>query len=385
MNRRLARITDVSGLIKVLGRWSDALRGLNRAAVGSDDFDALYRLSSPGEFRRRFFAAIHASYEENLAAATGLTAAFGPKTADIEFTAHCQLGCPFCRTGHSLRGTYPDIPRGFMSEETLARLLDQIPTLFSASLYNWGEPFLHPRLVRMVELVTERKVFCEISTNMQIMTPELADGLIASRLTHLRISCDGLTQDVYQRYRKGGDLQKVVDHSRLLADRKRAAGSMFPIMIFQMVVNKFNEHQVDEFQRFAMDCGADFSELVRLCPATPEGVDLLEEFAPTDPRYPRFTPVKSLTGCRQPWHHVSVDWNGDVYTCCSPSGFTRYKMGNVVETDFTEIWNGDRYQSARKLVRTANPDEIAPDSLACLDLCHTREFEGRWYPEDKKP
>lgn len=144
-------------------------------------------------------------------------AAEGPVTAEIELTSHCQLRCPFCRTGSALRAKYSDVPRGVMKRDTLERILAEIPSLFSISLYNWGEPFLHPDLPGMIELVRKSGKFCEISSNLQIMTPILAEAIIRSGLNIIRVSCDGATQDSYESYRKGGSLQKVLENARLLA------------------------------------------------------------------------------------------------------------------------------------------------------------------------
>lgn len=303
---------------------------------------------------------------------------FPPISAEVEVTAHCQLKCPFCRTGGALRSQYPAVPHGLLSTDTLGTILEQLPSLFLVSLYNWGEPFLHPDLISIIRTAKSFGTICEISTNMQIMTPELADGLIDSGLDFLRISCDGTTQDAYGAYRKQGDLRKVLDHAKLLSERKRERNSKFPIMIFQMVVNRYNEHQADEFPAFAHDNGADVVDVVPLCPMTREGAEVLKDYEPTDERFARFNPVRPLTGCRQPWHHVSFDWNGDVYTCCNPSGMTHLKMGNIKDTAFSEIWSNDKFAYARRLIQTAKLEENDHD-LACIEMCYEREFRGGWY------
>ncbi len=176
------------------------------------------------------------------------------------------------------------MPHGLLSTDTLGTILERLPSLFLVSLYNLGEPFLHPDLVSIIRTAKSFGMICEISTNMQIMTPELADGLIDSGLDFLRISCDGTTQDAYGAYRKQGDLRKVLDHAELLSERTRERNSKFPIMIFQMVVNRDNEHQADEFPAFAHDNGADVVDVVPLCPMTWEGAEVLKDYEPTDER-----------------------------------------------------------------------------------------------------
>lgn len=360
-------------------RLGELLQCQGRLREAADIFlDSLPYIRNPRKYCQILQLTTDLRVDATVAASGGEVATLLPVTAEIELTAHCQLNCPFCRTGVDLRKKYKDIPRGLLSRDSLLRILEQIPSLHMISMYNWGEPFLHPHVIDMVRIVKEHGKYCELSTNMQLMSDELAQGLIDAGLDRLRISCDGTTQEAYEAYRRGGRLDKVIEHSRLLAEKKRAAGRITPVMIFQMVVNRFNEHQADAMLDFARDAGADMVERIGICPATPEGSQLLDHFAPSDPRFPRYTPTNALTGCRQPWRHVSIDWNGDVYTCCNPSGIKRYTMGNITEAPFEEIWNNQRYRYARRLIRTGQPEENGL-ALPCKDLCHGIEFEGKWF------
>ncbi|TLN14024.1 methyltransferase domain-containing protein, partial [bacterium] len=80
-------------------------------------------------------------------------------------------------------------------------------------------------------------------------------------------------------------------------------------------------------------------------------------FEPENPRWARCWVIGSVTGCRQPWDHVSFDWNGDVYPCCNPSGITDYRMGNINDSSFEEIWNGPKYEYTRRFCSSGIPEE----------------------------
>jgi len=339
-------------------------------------------IHSPAKYQSILMQAVASRVSDNVARSLPLTDmcvnGIGPITAEIELTAHCQLKCPFCRTGGDLRQKYMNVPRGLLARETLIRILESIPSLFYVRLYNWGEPFLHPDLPNLVEIVKKSGRYCEISTNMQIMDPELAERLVRAGLDLIRISCDGVTQETYEQYRKGGSLDKVIEHAGILAAKRRELNSVTPVAIFQMVVNRFNEKEVDAFPAFAREAGADVIDQIGICPMTLEGADMIEAFGARDPRFPHYAPVNPLTGCRQPWSHISLDWNGDVYTCCNPSGLIEYKMGNINQDDFSDIWNNERYRYARRLIASGQIEDNGL-KMPCVDMCHSREFANSWY------
>ena len=54
--------------------------------------------------------------------------------------------------------------------------------------------------------------FCKtnISTNGISLTTEKAEELITSGVTDIIVSIDGVTQDVYEKYRKGGNVKKAM-------------------------------------------------------------------------------------------------------------------------------------------------------------------------------
>ncbi|MBT1072723.1 SPASM domain-containing protein [Pelotalea chapellei] len=285
--------------------------------------------------------------------------------AEIELTSFCQLNCPFCRTGGALRDKYQHVSRGMMSRESFQNIVTKIHGLRNVLLYNWGEPFLHPDLLWFVQQTKRAAVTCQLSTNMHIMDEALADGLVKAQLNRLLVSCDGMTQQSYEQYRRGGNLKKVLDNTRILAEAKKQLGSSFPEITFQFVVNRFNEHEVPSFERFAKEHGADSVLFVNLCACTPEGYEQFPSFEPEDSRWARCWVIGSVTACRQPWNHVSFDWNGDVYPCCNPSGISDYRMGNINESSFDIIWNGPKYQYARRFCTTG----IAEDNGFTI-MCH---------------
>jgi len=102
-------------------------------------------------------------------------------------------------------------------------------------LYNYGEPFLHPRLLDMIAQAHQAEVYTRVSTNgLVFMRSITADDLIASGLDYVRVSLDGATDATYNVYRVGGQLDRVLEGVRLLQASKYELGKRRPVVELQL-------------------------------------------------------------------------------------------------------------------------------------------------------
>ncbi|MBI3582259.1 MAG: hypothetical protein HY098_09355, partial [Nitrospinae bacterium] len=69
---------------------------------------------------------------------------------------------------------------------------------------------------------------------------------VESGLDRLIISIDGTTQETYEHYRVGGELQKVIEGTKNILTWKKKLRSKKPYVIFQFLVVRPNEHQAEE-------------------------------------------------------------------------------------------------------------------------------------------
>ncbi len=68
--------------------------------------------------------------------------------------------------------------------------------------------------------------------------------------------------------------------------------------------------------------------------------------------------------CTQPFNRIEIYENGDVYNCC-PEFINHYKIGNIFETFFDEIWNGEEVKNIRKHL-------LNGDFSLCGDICNRK-------------
>src|SRR5258707_1153220 len=176
-----------------------------------------------------------------------------PISISIEPTTSCNLRCLECPSG--LRSFTR--PTGMMKIELLQSIVDQLPALSNMIFYFQGEPYLHTELLEMVSYASKKKIYTVTSTNAHFLSDEGARRTVESGLDRLTISIDGADQETYQSYRVGGNLDKVIAGTRNILRWKKTLKSKTPHVIFQFLVVKPNEHQIDDVKTLARQLGVD--------------------------------------------------------------------------------------------------------------------------------
>src|SRR5215207_3876557 len=142
-----------------------------------------------------------------------------PISISFEPTTSCNLRCPECPSG--LRAFTR--PTGMLQKDFFTDTIDQLSgDLLYLTFYFQGEPYLNPGFLDMVQYASEKKIYTATSTNAHYLTDANAKRTIESGLDRLIISLDGTTQEVYQQYRVGGNLAKVLQGAKNIVKWKKA-------------------------------------------------------------------------------------------------------------------------------------------------------------------
>ncbi len=274
-----------------------------------------------------------------------------PISMSIEPTTSCNLRCPQCPSG--LRSF--SRPTGMLQGDLFQKLIDeQKNTLTYLTLYFQGEPYLNPDFLDMVAYASKNKIYTATSTNAHYFNPENAKRTVDSGLDRVIISIDGVEQDSYGKYRIGGKLDKVLDGTRELVKAKKAANSSTPHIIWQFIVFKHNEGEVEAIKSLAKEYEVDELGIKTAQIYDYEnGNDLL----PDEEEYRRYTIAeqsfviknKLLNHCWRMWHGCVVTWDGKVAPCCFDKDAS-YRLGDLQTHDFKDIWNNEEYTRFRKLI-----------------------------------
>lgn len=275
-----------------------------------------------------------------------------PFTISFEPTTACNLRCPECPSG--LRSFTR--PTGNLKSDFFRNTIDELyKDLLYLIFYFQGEPYINPDFLKMVKYANEKGIYTITSTNGHFLNDENARKTIESGLDRMIISVDGTTQEVYESYRKAGNLENVLAGARNVVKWKKKLKSKTPHIIFQFLVVKPNEHQIPEIYRIAEEIGVDE---VKLKTAQVYDYKHGNELIPTDERYSRYhkqengeyiVKNKLLNHCWKLWHSCVITWDGTVVPCCFDKD-ADHKLGSLQGKSFSEIWSGKAYNEFRKAI-----------------------------------
>jgi radical SAM protein with 4Fe4S-binding SPASM domain len=274
-----------------------------------------------------------------------------PVSISFEPTTSCNLRCPECPSG--LRSF--SRPTGMLKNDFFKQTIDDIHThVLYLIFYFQGEPFLNSDFLDMVAYASKKKLYTATSTNAHYLTDEMAKKTVESGLDRLIISIDGTTQDVYSQYRIGGKLEKVIDGTKNIVKWKKQLKSKTPLIIFQFLVVKPNEHQTEEIRKIANELGVD-----ELRFKTAQVYDYEKDPNQLIPENEKFSRYKKNTDgtyrlknklanrCWKLWHANVITWDGLVVPCCFDKD-AMHQLGNLKTQSFADIWKNDNYKQFRR-------------------------------------
>ena len=279
-----------------------------------------------------------------------------PFALSIEPTNCCNLHCPECPSG--LKTLTRD--RGYIDRDLFVKIIDQLnSSLLYLTFYFQGEPFLHPEFFEMVKYAREKNIFVSTSTNGHFLSDFNAKASIASGLDQLIISLDGIDQESYSLYRKGGSFDKVIEGIRKITALKKELRSKTPKVVLQFLVLKSNQHQVEQVKNLGRELGVD---KVSVKSAQFYDFEKGNPLMPDPGRHSRYRKIK-LNGdsflyvlknklsrhCLRMWGSCVITWDGWVVPCCFDKDAI-YKFGNLNQQSFREIWNADTYREFRQKI-----------------------------------
>ena len=284
-----------------------------------------------------------------------------PISISFEPTTSCNLRCPECPSG--LRSFTR--PTGMLSSGLFKQTIDELSdTLLYLIFYFQGEPYLHPQFLELVGYASQKGIYTATSTNAHYLSDEQAKKTVESGLDRLIISIDGTSQEVYQQYRVGGKLNKVIEGTKHIVKWKKALKSSTPHIIFQFLVVKPNQHQIEEVKLLAKELGVDEVGL-----KTAQIYDYANgsELIPTIDKYARYARQndgsytiknKLVNHCWKMWHSCVITWDGLVVPCCFDKD-AHFRLGDMKTQSFTKLRNDQAYNDFRKtLIKSRSQIEM---------------------------
>lgn len=284
-----------------------------------------------------------------------------PISIAIEPTTSCNLRCPECPSG--LRSFTRDT--GMLEEPFFQKTIDELhKDVFYLTFYFQGEPYLNPKFLEMVKYASGKNIYTATSTNAHYLDDANAKATVESGLNRLIISIDGTTQELYQSYRIGGDIEKVKEGTKNILKWKKALNSKTPHVIFQFVVFRQNEHEVEDIKKLGKQLGVDE---VKIKSAQIYDYENGNERIPTKEEFSRYREVavdlplvkgdarragglavkgEQPDSCWRMWNSCVITWDGKIVPCCFDKD-AKHQLGDLKTRTFKDIWYNGSYTKFR--------------------------------------
>ena len=305
-----------------------------------------------------------------------------PTTIRLEASSFCQLRCPSCPT--TTGAIDAAIGRGFLRFEDFRDLVDRNPQLKRIELSNYGEAFLNPSLLVILEYADRKgiAIALENGANLNHAKDEVLEGLVKHRVRLLTCSIDGASPETYRKYRERGDFDTVIRNVERINHYKHAHASEFPRLKWQFVVFGHNEHEIPLAREMAARLGMSFRAKISwdkdFSPVRDGAFVRAQtgEQALTREEYEGIHGKKYASGiCHQLWDEPQVNWNGKVLGCCR--NFWGDFGSNAFSEGLAESINNEKMVYAREMLRGRKPARADIPCTTCemYDAMQSRE---RW-------
>jgi len=180
-----------------------------------------------------------------------------PRRYMIEPSTVCNLKCRHCF--HWRYDSQKHFTREHLRFENFTTILEKIRRYaLLIELYNYGEPFLNRETPRMIAAATRAGIRTRISSNMSVpMSDEYARDIVRAGLHRLTCSLDGPSQEIYEKYRIGGNLSLALENAARVIRWKKKLNASRPLVVFRMLVFEWNHHAVADARKLAEEYGFD--------------------------------------------------------------------------------------------------------------------------------
>lgn len=271
-----------------------------------------------------------------------------PQKCFIEISGACSAKCPYCVKGRGIQRQGRIMPVAVFDEIlNYLKLNNMLPTSRLVSLYNWGEPMLHPQINEIIKTCGKYGLRASISSNLiHLKTLE-------KRSLHLinsvGVSLSGFSEDSYGRIH-GKSFKAVLDNINRLYLMAVMAGSRWRPHI-QWHRYRFNEKEMPQAKTYFNNRGMGFCPGVACLNGTDLAMDYffdnnmsgedrakIEEDLFADYLEHVLTLCKSSEYECPQFSYLSIDENANLLLCCGWSNKVKQSvLGPLFDIPVDEI------------------------------------------------
>jgi MoaA/NifB/PqqE/SkfB family radical SAM enzyme len=282
----------------------------------------------------------------------------------IDASTMCQLRCPECSTSKGIikNGI---IGAGYLSFENLKVIVSENPYIIEIELSNWGEIFLNPELIQIMQYSYEKciKLTAGNGVNFNSVSDEMIESLVKYQFGYINMSIDGACQETYCQYRVSGNYNQVMDNILKLNYYKEKYNSQRPMLSWQFIIFGHNEHELPKVKKLCKELNMTFNPKLNFSNFSPvkdkEWVRVESELGVSDrSEYKMKFKKHYKRPCCQLWVSPHISWDGKLLGCSVNKWVS---LGNVFESGLNDCLHSTRYEHSKSVLKGhSNIDENTP-------------------------
>lgn len=214
----------------------------------------------------------------------------------------------------------------------------------------------------MIKYTSDNRVSTLISTNFNLFRREYIEKLFGSHLTILEPCLDGFTQENYEKYRRGGNVEIVKNGIQMVMEYKHKNKLKWPIVDVQVVLFDHIKKEIPLIDNFLKQ--------LRVDRITYRQENLGFNASETTIKNKA---LNSKNTCFWLYFGMAIGPDGNVYPCCGRST-NRVPIGNILNQELSEIWNNDYYKFVRSLF-SKGKDLVYDEKMRNITCFKCNEFK----------
>jgi|SaaInlStandDraft_2_1057019.scaffolds.fasta_scaffold28800_2 molybdenum cofactor biosynthesis enzyme MoaA len=271
----------------------------------------------------------------------------------IDIVGTCNLKCASCV--HSIEDH--GMPKGIMSLDTFKSVIAKIKSesrLFThVSLYNWGEPFMHPNLPEIIDHLHENGVAAAVSSNLSVRFKDRLDSTMRAAPDILKVSISGYYPEAYNATHGGGDINLVKSNMYRLRYLMDKYGSNTYVDVNYHLYRDNNGKNLQKMQELCQELGFALSTVQALVMPLERAIDYCEGKPSADTialsknllvdigEGIKASSVVKSEGCPFRDNQININFDLNVPVCCTVSDrLTATVNRNYLTATLPEISHG---------------------------------------------
>lgn len=303
---------------------------------------------------------------KNIVMASGVVKNIFPKNISVflDTTNGCNLRCTFCTRNNSKAVQMTTAE----ADSILGKLDRHVSSLQLSCAWEYS---IAQNAAEIIRLIGSYKIpQTSIYTNGNILTDDIAEALIAVRFNNFVFSIGEVRKETYERLRKGGRFERVIENIKRLNRLKNERNSKYPRICANLTLVRSNMDELVDFVDLAHDLGVE--EITGRHLILNKGLDMsdeviqdkahanriIDEAAQKADGYgikffvPKYEHDPQPKSCRAPCQQLYISSNGDVSVC--PRIHQYSKIGNLLTGTLGDITRGKEMAGLKRQFKESN-------------------------------